>query len=103
MRETDTAARRGGDEFVVVCEGLRDPTEARLVADRIDGALGAPMMAGSTQIRITASIGIATADGTVDPEDLLRGADTAMYRAKSNGKGRYEMYDPSMRIGALRS
>ncbi len=102
MRGTDIAARRGGDEFVVVCEGLADPAAAQLVAHRIDRALAVPMAAGSTHVQITASIGIATADGTTDPEDLLRGADTAMYRAKTNGKARYELYDPAMRIGALR-
>ena len=86
MRGTDIAARQGGDEFVVVCEGLDHPGEAQLVAERIDGALTPPMAVGNTQVRVTASIGIATTDGTADPEDLLRGADLAMYRAKSNGK-----------------
>ncbi|HSP39241.1 MAG TPA: EAL domain-containing protein, partial [Frankiaceae bacterium] len=102
MRETDTAARRGGDEFVVVCEDLRNPDEARRVADRIDRALATPMTAGATQVQVTVSIGIATTDGSADPEDLLRGADTAMYRAKINGKARYEIYDPSMHVDALR-
>lgn len=100
LRETDTAARQGGDEFVVVCEDLTDPREADLVADRIDHALAAPLTAGATQVQVTASVGIATAGRAADPQDLLRSADTAMYRAKSNGT-RYEIYDTAMGINAL--
>lgn len=103
LRETDTAARLGGDEFVVVCEGLNDPREADLVADRIDRALAVPLTVGGTQVQVTVSVGIVTAaGGTVPPEDLLRDADTAMYRAKTNGKDRYETYDRAMGVGARR-
>ena len=102
LRETDTAARLGGDEFVVVCEGLADPSEASLVADRIDRALAIPLTAGATEIHVTASVGIATAGAAAYPEDLLRDADTAMYEAKTNGKGRYEIYDAAMGLVARR-
>ena len=102
LRETDTAARLGGDEFVVVCEGLGDPDEAVLVADRIDRALAIPLTASGTRIHVTASVGIATAGGATHPEDLLRDADTAMYEAKSNGKGRHEIYDAAMGVVARR-
>jgi len=102
LRETDTAARIGGDEFVVVCEDLCDPAEASLVADRIDRALAVPLTAGANQIQVTASIGVATAAVGAHPDDLLRGADTAMYQAKTNGKSRYEIYNPAMGVGAMR-
>lgn len=103
LRETDTAARRGGDEFVVVCEGLSDPCAADLVADRIDRALAVPLTVGGTQVQVTASVGVATAAGAAaHPESLLREADTAMYRAKTNGKDRHETYDADMGVGARR-
>ena len=102
LRDGDTAARLGGDEFVVVCEGLHDPREASGVAERIDRALSAPIVAGATQLYVTASVGINIAGGTRYPSDLLRGADTAMYQAKSNGKARYEIYQSEMSLSALR-
>ncbi len=102
LRATDTAARLGGDEFVIVCEALGTATAAGVVADHVDRALAAPLTVGVTQVQVTASIGIATTSGGASPEDLLRDADTAMYRAKVNGKGRYEFYDPAMRVGVLR-
>ncbi|PZS28899.1 MAG: hypothetical protein DLM59_13810 [Pseudonocardiales bacterium] len=102
LREADTAARLGGDEFVVVCEDLTDSAEAVLVAERVERALAVPVTVGGNQIEVGVSIGIASAGGGAQPEDLLRCADTAMYQAKSNGKGRYEVFDPAMRVGALR-
>lgn len=102
LRDMDIAARLGGDEFVVVCEDLSDPAEANRVADRIDQVLAVPLTAGVNHVQVSTSVGIATAAHSAHPEDLLRCADTAMYQAKTNGKGRHEVYDPAMGVGALR-
>ncbi len=86
LREADTVGRLGGDEFVVLVEGASLAAGAEAVADRILDALRAPFpMPGGVPLNIRASIGIATgAQGT--PEELLRDADIALYRAKSTGK-----------------
>ncbi len=101
MRGGDTVARLGGDEFVVVCDGLSEPAAAGAVADRITHALAGPMSAGDSEVEVTASIGITVVGGTGLREDVLRRADTAMYQAKANGKDRYEVYDPVMRVAVL--
>ncbi len=103
LRAIDTLARFGGDEFVVLCEGLSDPSEVLAVADRLLEAFDGPVDLGPSQFVPTASIGIALAgpDTCSDPEALLRDADVAMYRAKSRGKGRYELFDATMRTQTL--
>jgi diguanylate cyclase (GGDEF)-like protein/PAS domain S-box-containing protein len=103
LRGTDTLARFGGDEFIVVCEGLHDPSEVIAVADRLLAAAALPVDLGGREFVPTASIGIAIAPpGThVEPEELLRDADVAMYGAKSRGKGRYELFDARMRAETL--
>jgi diguanylate cyclase (GGDEF)-like protein/PAS domain S-box-containing protein len=103
LRGTDTLARFGGDEFVVVCDGLRDASEVVAVADRLLCACAEPVDLGGRQFVPTASIGIAIAPpgADVDPEGLLRDADVAMYGAKSRGKGRYELFDARMRASTL--
>jgi diguanylate cyclase (GGDEF)-like protein/PAS domain S-box-containing protein len=103
LRAIDTLARFGGDEFVVLCEGLSDPSEVLAVADRLLDAFAEPVDLGPTRFVPTASIGIALAgpETCSDPEALLRDADVAMYRAKSRGKGRYEMFDAAMRTQTL--
>ena len=103
LRESDTAGRLGGDEFVVVVgDAISDPDEARVVADRIEAALSEPFTVAGSQIRVTASIGITVDDGSAQPHELLNYADVAMYRAKTQGKNRYEVYHPVMRAEALR-
>jgi diguanylate cyclase (GGDEF)-like protein len=99
LRTTDTLARFGGDEFVMLCEGLADPAEVVAVADRVLAACAQPIDLGGTEFVPTASIGIALADASTctEPEELLRDADVAMYRAKTRGKGRYELFDATMR------
>jgi diguanylate cyclase (GGDEF)-like protein/PAS domain S-box-containing protein len=99
LRTTDTLARFGGDEFVMLCEGLADPAEVIAVADRVLTACAQPIDLGGTEFVPTASIGIALSDTATctDPEALLRDADVAMYRAKTRGKGRYELFDATMR------
>jgi diguanylate cyclase (GGDEF)-like protein/PAS domain S-box-containing protein len=97
LRPGDTAARLGGDEFTVLLENLSDPSEARLVADRILASLAAPFHLEGHETVVGASIGIVLGETREDqPDDLLRSADTALYAAKGNGKGRHATFDPSM-------
>ena len=94
LRPADTAARLGGDEFAILLEGLTGTSDATMVASRVMAALQAPIVLLGRSVTITASIGIAIhRDGE---DDLLRNADLAMYRAKSLGKSRYEVFDPAM-------
>jgi len=96
-RETDFVARLGGDEFAVIVGPLDDPRHAGLVADRIVRSLAQPMLVEGKQIIIGASVGIALApiDGR-DSETLLRNADLALYRAKSEGRGTYHFFEQGM-------
>ncbi len=97
MRASDTAARFGGDEFVILLEDMRDPIEANLVAHRIMDALAMPFSFGEREVMVTASIGIAISSSPLDrPEELLHNADVAMYRAKHGGKNRIEIFDAEM-------
>jgi diguanylate cyclase (GGDEF)-like protein len=100
VRPGDTAARLGGDEFAVLLEDVHGPDDARLVAERLIQAIRTPTKLGDVDALVGASIGIAlpTAGGERAP-DLLRNADFAMYRAKGAGKGRYEIFEASMRAG----
>ncbi len=105
LRAGDTAARLGGDEFVVVCEDL-DPAdedaEMALVVERVAAALREPFRIAGRDIMCTASMGIAVAAADHDqPEQLLRDADMAMYRAKRRGRGRVDVFDDDLRTRAL--
>jgi diguanylate cyclase (GGDEF)-like protein/PAS domain S-box-containing protein len=96
LRPEDTLARFGGDEFVVLLEDVDSPDEAVRVAERIIGELKNRFVLDGWELYVKGSIGIALGeDRTKDPEDLLRDADTAMYRAKDEGKG-YSVFDPAM-------
>ncbi len=92
-READTVARIGGDEFVVLCEDLASPHDAIEVAERAAVAIESPIVIGNTTTGVGASIGIALSDGAQDAEALLRNSDAAVYRAKSNGRSRIEVFD----------
>ena len=97
----DTAARPGGDEFTVLLEDFTDPAEPGLVAERIQQALGAPHDLEGVEVFASASIGIAIGSPQYSrPEDLLRDADTAMYRAKELGGARQVVFHPSMHAHA---
>jgi diguanylate cyclase (GGDEF)-like protein len=96
-RETDTIARMGGDEFVVVQAPIADPAEATSLAQRIIGTIGEPFDLDGHQVPIGASIGIAVgpSDGSC-PDKLLRHADLALYRAKGDGRGTFRFFEPAM-------
>ncbi|MFL5826164.1 MAG: putative bifunctional diguanylate cyclase/phosphodiesterase [Thermoleophilaceae bacterium] len=95
VRPGDTVARLGGDEFVVLLEEVESPHEASRVAERVLEELRKPCTLHGQELIVTASIGIAT--GFEGAAELVRNADVAMYRAKSTGKGRYELFEPGMR------
>ena len=100
--EEFTVARFGGDEFVVLCEGLAAEGDAVRVAQRIQRALLRPFVLGRYEHLVTASIGIALASAEHgDAESLLRDADVAMYRAKERGPGLWEVFDERIRNRAL--
>jgi Amt family ammonium transporter len=97
LRPGDTVARLGGDEFTVLVEDIRGPYDAALVANRILDSLAKTYEIGSQQVAISGSVGIAfSTSGYERVEDLMRDADMAMYRAKSQGRGSYDIFDPKM-------
>lgn len=102
LRSSDTAARIGGDEFAILVEGLPDPGGPRQLADRILRALEPVFDVDGREVHIRASIGIAYASAQGSGEDLLRQADTAMYRAKARGKGRAAVFEPAMQSEILK-
>ena len=102
LRPIDTAARLGGDEFTILLEGIKDISDAIRVADRIQAELKLPLILGEQEIFTMASIGIAMSDKSYEkPEQLLRDADIAMYRAKTLGKARYEIFNTDMHTRAV--
>ena len=103
LRPEDTLARFGGDEFVVLIEAVAGPAEAVQVAERITDEFGRPFSVEGRELFVGASIGIALGEGrTKSPEDLLRDADTAMYRAKDGGSGHYSIFDAGMYLRAVK-
>ncbi|HEY6864992.1 MAG TPA: diguanylate cyclase [Burkholderiales bacterium] len=95
VRESDTVARLGGDEFVVLLDGMNRADDAGAVACKIVDSLPAGIDVGAGRARVTASIGIAIADGDTSPDDLLRRADEALYEAKRAGRNRVHLAPPA--------
>lgn len=102
LRPEDTVARLSGDEFAILLESIAEISDAGRVAERIEEALSFPINLGGAEITTSASMGIVTSSLAQDqPEQLLRSADMAMYRAKAAGRARYEMFDRTMHADAL--
>jgi len=94
---TDTLARLGGDEFTILLADIQSETEAIELAQRIDKQLAEPFYLQGYEVFSNTSIGIAlSSTGYHQPEDILRDADIAMYRAKKQGKARYALFDSQM-------
>jgi len=99
IRPGDTIARFGGDEFAILLQNLTAQSEAAHVAERIQTELAVPFTLGDEEVYASASIGITFSSGERDkPSDLLRDADTAMYRAKALGRARFETFHQGMHI-----
>jgi diguanylate cyclase (GGDEF)-like protein/PAS domain S-box-containing protein len=102
MRQGDAIARLGGDEFTILLNDLGNFTQASVIAERILAALHDPFPVKGRDVFVTGSIGVAlSTTGYRKPEDIMRDADTAMYRAKALGKARYELFDASMHARAV--
>jgi diguanylate cyclase (GGDEF)-like protein len=102
VRSDDTVARFGGDEFVVICEDGAAGGEARMVAERISESFREPFLVAGQEVFLSVSVGVAVAAPGDSPEELLRDADAAMYRAKDSGRARCEFFDERMRTQAAR-
>jgi diguanylate cyclase (GGDEF)-like protein/PAS domain S-box-containing protein len=102
LRSGDTAARLGGDEFGLLLEGVGERSEPIQIAERLLAAMRQPFDVAGEQLEVLPSIGIALTDDAGDEivEDVLRHADVAMYAAKRNGKGRFEVYDAALAAAA---
>lgn len=103
VRESDTVARVGGDEFTIVMSGFGDAKVAATVAGHIITAMDKPFVISGTENFVSASIGIAMfpRDGS-SPNELLRNADTAMYRAKASGRSTYVFFEEDMNAEVVR-
>jgi diguanylate cyclase (GGDEF)-like protein/PAS domain S-box-containing protein len=98
LREGDTLARHGGDEFTILLDDVKGPADAQIVADRLHHETAQPFQVAGHEVFSTVSAGVAlSTPGYTRPEDLLLDADTAMYRAKALGRARTVVFDPSMR------
>ena len=99
LRPEDTVARLGGDEFALLLEDTADLSGATAMAERVSAEIQRPFIVDGRDVLISASIGIAlTGVGSMQPEEVLRNADLAMYQAKAEGRARYELYQPGLSI-----
>ncbi len=104
IRSVDTIARFGGDEFVILLDDVSDVNDATFIADRLQKKLLQPFKLNGHDLYTTASIGIAlSTTGYHLADDVLRDADSAMYRAKALGRARYEIFDSSIHISMKKS
>ena len=97
VRASDTIARMGGDEFVIVQSPISEPSEAKLLAERVIAAISEPFEIDGHQFAVGTSVGIAVSpDDGKDSDTLLRNADLALYRAKEDGRGTFRFFEPGM-------
>ncbi|HET6908004.1 MAG TPA: EAL domain-containing protein, partial [Mycobacteriales bacterium] len=101
LRGADTAGRLGGDEFIVVCEGVEDLQELELIADRLRAAIRVPVTLGDVTLCPSASVGATLSFDGASADELVAQADMALYRAKGQGRGRFEVFDEDMRSGSM--
>jgi diguanylate cyclase (GGDEF)-like protein/PAS domain S-box-containing protein len=97
LRPSDTVARVGGDEFVILCEDIASDNEAVALVQRLSGTLEEPFKIAGRSHCVTASIGIAVWEPGASADELIRNADAAMYTAKERGRARWELFDAGMR------
>jgi diguanylate cyclase (GGDEF)-like protein len=102
LRESDTVARMGGDEFMIIVEDVQHPEQISETAARVLGAVAAPMQLDGRDVMVSASLGITIypTDGS-DPDRLIKNADTAMYRAKEMGRNNYQYFTEDMNVKAM--
>ncbi|MEO8689328.1 MAG: EAL domain-containing protein [Solirubrobacteraceae bacterium] len=96
LRPGDTVARHGGDEFTLLLDDIGDVHGASVVAERLQESLSAPFEVGNRELHVSASIGLALVAPDRAPEDVVRDADVAMYRAKAQGGARHAVFDQAM-------
>jgi diguanylate cyclase (GGDEF)-like protein/PAS domain S-box-containing protein len=101
VRASDTVARFGGDEFGILIEDIASEHDAIDTAERIAAIFARPFVLSGSEHFVTTSIGIALARGGERADELIRDADSAMYRAKERGRARYEVFDEGMRGRAI--
>lgn len=102
VREGDTVARFGGDEFTMLIPRIENIEDAAKIASKIIETIKIPFLLGGQELFISTSIGVSLYPGDgLDPETLVRNADTAMYRAKEQGRDNYQLYAPDMNAQAL--
>ncbi len=101
-RESDVAARISGDEFALLIDNLRDPAEADAFAERAMAAFSEPFILSEGPVTMTATVGVATSDGSDSVEEMTRHADLALYAAKAAGKHGWQRYSPALSSGMAR-
>jgi diguanylate cyclase (GGDEF)-like protein len=99
-RGGDVVARLGGDEFVIVVDGVQSIEQAEVTTERFLAEVRRPVVAGGTHITLDASIGLVVAGSDdVDPDEILRHADSAMYEAKRSGAGGWRRFEDRAAAG----